>query len=412
MNNVAFRLLWCFVLVLPWDVFIRFPVLGSIPRIVGIVASAVGVLYILARRRVRPLSRFHVFAVLFVLWTGLSSFWSIDPEATRTRFMTYLQLAVLVWLIWEIAWSSERRRALLGAYVLGVSVAAGTLVYNYLSGISFREALWGGTRFTALSFDPNELGLTLALGLPMAWYLGVSQPQRRLSWTWHLYIPLGMTTILLTGSRGAFLTALVGLVIIPWTHERLRLRTKAALYAFALGSVVLAASFAPEVSLERLQSTRADIEAGYFGGRIGIWRAGLAVAREHPLLGEGAGAFGTAIEPMFRSKTFDTARESSHDVPLAILVEDGIVGLLLFLATVAAAIRPLRHLPPLERRFGIVLFLALAVGSLSLTWDHRKQFWFVLGVLAAQVAQRPASKAAAPAVAARGSSRLRLPART
>src|SRR2546429_3403055 len=43
--------------------------------------------------------------------------------------------------------------------------------------------------------------------------------------------------------------------------------------------------------------------------------------------------------------------------------------------------------------------------TLFRSWDHRKQFWFVLGVLAAQVAQRPARILASPAVARRASSR-------
>lgn len=407
MSNAAFRLLWCFVLVLPWDVFIRVPVLGSIPRIVGIVASAVGVLYILARRRVRPLSWFHVFAILFVVWAGVSTFWSIDPDTTQKRFTTYLQLVVLVWLIWQIAWSPERRQALLGAYVLGVSVGAIAIVYSYVSGDSFR----GTTRFTALSFDPNELALTLALGLPMAWHLSLAELHRRIAWLWRLYVPLAITAILLTASRGAFLTMLVALTIIPATQGRLRFRTGAGLYALAVGSLMLVTCFVPETSLERIRSTGADIEAGYLGGRTRIWHAGLEVAREHPLVGVGAGAFGVAIEPLFRSKTFGIEQESSHNALLAILVEEGIVGLFFFLAMVAALIKPLRHLPSLERRFGTVLLLALAVGSLSLTWDHRKQFWFVLGVLAAQVAQRPARIPASPAVARRASSRERLPAR-
>src|SRR6266566_9947600 len=70
MSNAAFWVLWCFVFVLPWDVLTKLPVVGSIPRLVGLAASAVGVVYILARRRVRPLSWFHMFAVLFVLWAG------------------------------------------------------------------------------------------------------------------------------------------------------------------------------------------------------------------------------------------------------------------------------------------------------------------------------------------------------
>src|SRR5439155_24044835 len=73
-------------------------------------------------------------AGLFVLWAGVSSFWSIDPEATRTRVITYLQLVVLVWLIWEMAWSSARQRALFQAYVVGASVAALVTIHNSLSG--------------------------------------------------------------------------------------------------------------------------------------------------------------------------------------------------------------------------------------------------------------------------------------
>src|SRR6266576_6290359 len=51
MSNAAFWSLWCFVFVLPWDKFILMPVLGSIPRLVGLAASAVGVVHVLARRR-------------------------------------------------------------------------------------------------------------------------------------------------------------------------------------------------------------------------------------------------------------------------------------------------------------------------------------------------------------------------
>jgi O-antigen ligase len=385
MSQAAFYALWGFVFVLPWDPLANLPVVGSIPRIVGLVASAAGMLHILARRRVRPLSWFHVFAVLFVLWAGVSTFWSIDPDATRLRFITYLQLLVLVWLLWEIAWSPERQRALLQAYVLGVCVAAVATIHNYLSGDPWlSQGTWETTRFVALEQDPNELGVILALGLPMAWYLGLAQAQRGATWVWRLYMPLGITGILLTASRGAFLSALVALVIVPWTLGRVRLRTKVVLYALAVGSLMLATSFVPEASLERIQSTRADIEAGYFGGRIHTWMAGLEVAREHPLAGVGAGGFGAAVAPTLHEAM------ASHQTYLEILVEQGIVGLLLFLALVAAVITPLRYLPPLERRLWIVLLASLAVGSMSLHLGHRKQSWFVMGLLAAQVALRPA----------------------
>jgi O-antigen ligase len=392
MSKAAFRLLWCFVFVLPWDAFLYIPVLGSIPRIVGLAALGVGALYIIARRRVRPLSWFHVLAVVFVLWAGLSTFWSIDQEATRARFMTYLQLLVLAWLIWEVGWSRDRQRALLEAYVLGACVLAGATIYNYHRGVPL---LYNPERFTALNQNANELGMTLALALPMAWYLSLSEPLRRIAWLWQLCPPLCIAAILLTASRGAFLTTLVALLIIPWTLGRLRLWTKVALYAAAVGTLLLVIQLVPEASLERIGTTRGDIEVGYFGGRGPIWREGLRVAQEHPLVGVGAGAYGAAVEPKLH------VAWSSHDVVLAILVEDGCIGLCLFVALVAAAIKPVQHLSVLQRRFGIVLLLTLAAGSLSLEWQNRKQFWFVLGVLAAPVSRRPAArKPAAPAVVA------------
>lgn len=396
MSQAAFFALWAFVFVLPWDPLANFPVLGSIPRIVGLVASAVGILHIVARRRVRPLSWFHIFTVLFVLWAGVSSFWSIYPEATRMRFVTSLQLLVLVWLIWEIAWSPERQRGLMQAYVLGVCVAAVATIRNYVSGAAWLNYFAVETsRYVALNQDPNELGVILALGLPMAWYLGFPDPQRRMPWVWRLYVPLGLTGILLTGSRGAFLTALVSLAIIPWTLTRVRLRAKVALCALAFGSLTLATTFTPEATLKRIGSTRADIEAGQFGGRIFIWMAGLEVAREHPLAGVGAGAFGAAV-----GRTLHTEM-ASHQTFLEILVEQGLVGLLLFFAMVAAVIKPVRRLPLLERRLWIVVLASLAVGSMSLHLGYRKQFWFVLGLVAAQVAVLPVRRPVSPPLTGR-----------
>ena len=389
MSKAAFGLLWCFVFVMPWEEVVSLPVWGSIPRLAGVVALAFGVLHILARGSIRPLTWFHRLAAVFVLWTGVSGLWSIDPEASQTRFITYAQLAVLAWLIWQIAWSPEHGRALLQAYIWGACVAAVATIYNYVSGVSVYAQ---GARYTSLNSNPNELGITLALGLTAAWYVSLSAPDERVAWKWQLYLPLGVTAIFLTGSRGAFATTLVALAIIPWTAGRLPFRARAVLYALAAGSLVLAGSVAPQATLERIRSGRADAAAGNFGGRGIIWKSGLQVAQEHSLLGVGAGAFMTAIEPT-RGR-----RESSHQTFLSILVEDGVVGLSLFLLMLGAALQPTQYLPLLQRRFSTVMVAALVVGSLSAALDYRKQLWFMLGLLAAQAALRPAWTASTPTV--------------
>lgn len=392
MSRAAFVLLWCFVYVVPWEEVVQLPGLGSLPRLVGILACVVGVLHVLARGGLRPLSWFHVLAALFVIWAAVRGFWSLDPEATRVRVLTYVQLAVLAWLIWEIAWSPHRQRALFAAYVLGACVGAVGIIRNYLAGVVMDA---DATRFSGLNDNPNELGLTLALGLPIAWYLSQSHPRRRLVWGWLLYVPLGTIAILLTGSRGAVVAALVALLIIPWTLGHLRLRRKAVLYVLVVGSALLAARFVPAASLERIRSTRSDIQTGSFGGRGVIWQAGLDVAREHPLVGVGAGAFGAAVAPTLGRE------RSAHETFLAILVEEGFVGLTLFVAMVgalvAATMTALTRLSPIQKKVAITLLAVLAMGSLSTSWDYRKHLWFVLGLLAAQAASRPASHAAARA---------------
>lgn len=376
MRKTAFALLWTFVFVIPWEDFVQFPGLGSLPRLVGLVACATAVLHVFGRGSVRRPSWFLLLAAGFVLWAGLSSFWSIDPDATRARVLTYGQLAVLVWLLQENAWSPDRRRLLLEAYVLGASLAAIAVIYNFSAGISVADP----SRFAAMNANPNYLGLTLALGVPMAWYVGLSQPPRAIAWSWYLYVPLAVTAILLTGSRMAAVAAVVALLIIPWTLGRLRFRTKAVLYGLAVGSIALASGVAPERSITRLATIQSEVATGHFGGRGEIWTAGLEVARRHPLAGVGAGAFGAAVEPMLGS------RRSAHQTFLAIVVEQGFVGLALFLFIVVATLAALPRLPMLERRFSIVVLAVLATGSLSAAWDYQKALWFVLGMLASQVA--------------------------
>jgi hypothetical protein len=59
----------------------------------------------------------------------------------------------------------------------------------------------------------------------------------------------------------------------------------------------------------------------------------------------------------------------------------------------------------LQRRFSIIMVSALAIGSLSAAWDYHKQFWFVLGLVAAQVALRPTWRTASRAMVVRASCR-------
>jgi O-antigen ligase len=186
------------------------------------------------------------------------------------------------------------------------------------------------------------------------------------------------------------LATTVALLIIPLSMTRLspgRLMTAVVM----LGAAgVLAVAYVPETLIERLATTGTEVEGGSFGGRGKLWRAGLAVFPEHPVFGHGTGSYKSAITPRL-----GPAAQVAHNSYLSVLVEQGIVGFLLYMAMFAAVVVSLFRLPRLERRFALVLLGTLAVAMFPLTWEDRRPVWFVLaaliGLAHAHIAQRGAA---------------------
>src|SRR5258706_4987262 len=152
---------------------------------------------------------------VFVLFTAVSCLWSLYPEGTLTQTFTYIQLFTMVWLIWELCPRERELTRLMQAYILGTFVCGIDTVYLYLS---HKEAVY--QRYAGAKLDANDLGLIMALSIPVSYYLLI-QSKGRVVWIYRLQLVFAGTTILLTASRGATLACIVALTIIPLTHSRL-----------------------------------------------------------------------------------------------------------------------------------------------------------------------------------------------
>lgn len=374
MNRIAFFALWVLVFSLAWEEMVEVAGVGRISRLIGLAAFGVGILSVLAARQVRSLTRFHIAVALFVCWSAASIYWSVDPAVTYQSALTYLQLALLLWLIWELAPTVGEQHALLQAYVLGAYFSAGYTIFLYLTSTTALR------RYAASGYNANDLGFTLALALPMAWYLALVGRRSVLIWLNRLYIPVGLAAVFLTASRGAAIPAALALLLIPWTLAQRPLYTKAAIALLLVGSVYFLSAFVPTLAVERLATTTTEIGEGSFSSRGRIWKAGWEIAREHPIAGVGAGVFAETVAPILGEA------QSPHQSFLAVLVGQGGIGLALFLAIFAVAALPIQRMPPLQRKFWAVLLLTLLIGMLPRTWDRRKPTWLVLGILAVQTA--------------------------
>lgn len=370
MTPAAFGLLWLLVFTIPFEQIVLVAGTGTMSRIVGVVALGVGVAVAAVRGRFRPPGSFLFVATLFVFWSGVTLFWSVDPDESVKRIKTYAQLVAMAWLIWEFADTEELQGHLVQAFVFACWGVAAATFMSYMRG-----TLTIDDRYTAEGLNGNDVALTLVLGIPMAWYLAVGRGSWLTRWVNRAYVPVALVALLLTASRGGFVAALPALALIPWTFGRLDWRSKLVLSVLVVASIWLVAIMVPTESWERLATLQSDGTMGY---RRIIWNAGFHVAVNHPVIGVGAGGFPLSVAQEL-AKPFP-----AHNAFLSVLVEQGVIGLVIFGSLFVAAIIPHWRTPPLQNRFRVALLATLIIGMIPQNWDYVKSTWFVLALLASQ----------------------------
>lgn len=390
MIPVGYVALWIFIFSLPWEGVIVTGGTAVVPKLTGMIAVASAALAVTLTGRLRRWHLFHVAALLFVLVAGVNLFFTAPQGHIPAKYYTFVQLFLVLWMIWEIARSPRAVHGLLLAYVSGAYVAALlTLTVLHSHGAAMR-------RYVAGDFDPNDLAMTLTLAVPMAWYLGTVFQNRVLRLFCRAYLPFGLLAVGLTGSRGGMLTAGVALMIVPLSMTKLTPgRLIAAMITLAITATV-AATYVPEKVVERLATTSSDISRLSFGGRFKFWVAGLEAFTHKPLMGYGTGGFVRAIYPILGSVSL-----VAHNSFISLLVEEGIVGLLLYLTMMLAVLGAVLRLPKFDRRFALLLLATLFVAMSPLTWEDRKPVWFILaallGLSQATLAARASAQGQAPA---------------
>jgi O-antigen ligase len=395
LGKLAFASLWLLVFAIPWENAIMISDFGTSARLIGMIALGLGVLAIAERGKIRRPAPGHVLMILFVMLAAVSHLWSLYPEGTLDQVFTYIQLLTMVWLIWELAPQVREQMRLMQSYLLGTLVSGIDTVYRFLS---HQESVY--QRYAGAGLDANDLGLIMALSIPMSYYLLI-ESKGWTTWLYRLQLVLAGTTILLTASRGASLATLVALSIAPLTQARLTGRQRIALLLTVSFFVCGALLFVPATSWERLSTTPGEFAQGTsttpgefaqgtFTGRTIIWRAGWEIFRAHPFLGIGANAFRLIVsrvlaEPIRLDQSlFLPPAPPAHNTFLSVLVEEGVIGFTLFCALLGVLAVSLRAMPPFPRRLWIVSLGVWVVGVSSLTWEMRKPTWFFFGLIMAQ----------------------------
>jgi O-antigen ligase len=377
LGKLAFAFLWLMVFAIPWENALMVPGVGTIARLIGILAGVLGTVAIVENRRVNLPGPGHVLMALFVLWGTASYFWTIDPEETLKAVGSSAQLFVMVWLVWELASRESEQKRLMQAYVLGTCVSGIDTVYRYFFHL---ESIKFVSRYTSTGLNPNDLALIMALSIPVSYYLAI-QNEGLMAWVYRGQLVLAGTTILLTASRDGLLASFVALAIVPLSFAHL---TRPQRIANILTIVVLVCSglfVVPSGSWERLSTIPKELTQGTLNGRRVIWEAGSEVFRLHPFQGVGAGAF---LESVSRAVT--TEPRVAHNTFLSVLVEEGVIGFGLLCALMYVLGVSAYQLPPLAQKLWLVTLGVWVVGVCGATWEREKPTWLLFGLLLGQCA--------------------------
>ncbi len=344
---------------------------GTIARAAGVVAGLICVVHTLLKNRASvPLGL--RFGVTFVVWAWLSLFWTIHVEYTLVRAFTYTQLWLVCWAIYQHA---EDAKMLLGAYVAGACVTLLSTFYAYSKGI---EASY--LRFAAVGFDPNDMAVNLCFAVLFATYLLAKTRSMFLRIAYLPLLLLATAAILLSGSRTGFVAlaaaASISTLILYQASPR---RWRPALGGGILTGLLLLYAIlmlVPTQSAARIATLADEIRGGTWNFRLIIWKAGLEVLGENPVLGVGAGGFRLAVNPLVLGEL------APHNVFLAVAVEGGVPALLMWIGFLTFSFYKAFQGSAADRWLWIGTSIVLLIASFSLNFEWRKTTWLIATIAA------------------------------
>ncbi len=330
-------------------------------------------------------------AVLFVMALGLSTLFAEDRALALTGLRKELSVVVLFYLIVRTATTRVRLRWIVGAILLSTCISSGLGIASFL----------GGTRLARVSDTTDTLRQAGGAADPLmssqmmlaGAALGAVLAMRSKSWRAPglATAALGLGGMMFTFARS---TALVLALMVAWLVWKQRREKWLPLLVVGVALAgVLAGAALPDAFRSRFAALSDPSKDWTLERRIGYHIIAIDLFREHPVLGIGPRNFQEQyVDPKYRwvpGRTLDP--RDLHDMYLAVLVENGIVGFVVFAALLLSALRALsrtlREAPDVEIRFlaeGVQFaFVGYLIACATVPAQTSKYTWILAAMAAA-----------------------------
>ena len=275
-------------------------------------------------------------AVALAAWVVLLIPFSYVPADSWRFFLEfYIKTLVIFWLVSNVVDSQLRLHQTFWLLSLMAIPLAITAVINFFSGVYVENI--NAQRIVgyegALTGNPNDLALMLNLILPLSMALLLSSERGMTRLLLLLSICLSAVAIIVTFSRGGFLTLSALLLLYIW---KVRRRPERRWLWGVVPVLIMCVLLVGPSYLQRL-STITNIEADRTGSAQERWSDMAAATRftvNHPIIGAGIG------QSVLASREERGAEGGLvHNVYLQYASELGLPGLILFLMLFTATFR-------------------------------------------------------------------------
>jgi O-antigen ligase len=277
-----------------------------------------------------------------VVLYALQGAYSADhAKAAENVAFFYIPFGLLFMLLRDVHWTRELVLRCLGVAVALAVIFAGIGFVEYARKQLFLNPKvvaaneYGNYfRVNSLFFDPNIYGRFLAIVMIAVTTVVLWSRRRR-----DVLIGAGVLGWLLAGlvtsfSQSSIAALLLGLAVLAAYRWDVRATVYVAGALVAIAAVVVLA--APP-SLHFGLNGSGGSTSNATSGRTKLISGGLQLFADRPLYGYGAGSFETEYKRHGRTRDAANATSASHTIPVTVAAEQGILGLIVYVALLIAA---------------------------------------------------------------------------
>ena len=289
--------------------------LVSVSSLIGYLFIAVALLQPTVTFGELPRPFWYFVAYLFVfVCLGILQIPEYSSFIVVTRLLTIIQMLALFWISYNLF---QHQRLIKGALL---AFSAGCVLLSILQVGGSAAMAIGQGRVSALSQDANSLGSVLSLGLLALLGLayGRTSQDGRISWLAWMGFGSLAAGIVLTGSRGALLSLLAGIMCLAARPGHTTLRLKVGLIAVLAVCSLVWAAYENDAVRTRWERTYSE---GNMSGREKIMPVAWSMFIESPIVGWGPVNNVVELGYRFGRPTLDT-----HNGYLWVLTETGLAG--------------------------------------------------------------------------------------